>query len=148
MRVLVVDDSSTLRSLLRLHLMRIPNREVVLAENGQDALMSIRKLGPPDLILLDINMPVMNGLEFMKMRESLGVSAAIPVILVTTEGKEEDVRRGLAAGARGYVSKPFTAQQLESVIAEVMSGLTMAPPPGGAQSVGAVLPGAPGKGGG
>ena len=120
MRVLVIDDSLTLRSLLRLHLSRMPDREVVFAENGQDAIQCIRDQGSPDLILLDINMPVMNGLEFLKLRESRGISMSIPVILVTTEAKDEDVQRGLTAGAKGYLRKPFTAQDLESAIARAL----------------------------
>jgi two-component system chemotaxis response regulator CheY len=120
MRVLVIDDSRTLRSLLKMHLSRVPEREVLFAENGQDALKALREGMSPDLILLDINMPVMNGLEFLKLREQSGVSTSIPVILVTTEGKEEDVERGVAAGARGYLKKPFTAQDLERAIAKAL----------------------------
>jgi two-component system chemotaxis response regulator CheY len=120
MRVLVIDDSATLRALLKLHLSRVADREVLFAENGQAALKILREGASPDLILLDINMPVMNGLEFLKLREASGVSTSIPVILVTTEGKEEDVERGVAAGARGYLKKPFTAQDLESAIAKAL----------------------------
>ena len=120
MRILVVEDSATLRALLRLHLSRIPDREVIFAENGQEAAVSIGRDGPPDIILLDINMPVMNGLEFLDRRDSLGVPRSIPVILVTTEGKKEDVERGMQAGARAYLRKPFTAQGLESAIASAM----------------------------
>ena len=132
MRVLVIDDSLTLRSLLRLHLSRTPDREVLFAENGQDAIRCIRESGSPDLILLDINMPVMNGLEFLKLRESNGISTSIPVIIVTTEGKDEDVQRGLAAGARAYLRKPFTARDLEGAIAQALGSVGGQPQtPGG-----------------
>ena len=120
MRVLVVDDSSTLRALLRLHLRRIAGREAFFVENGREAVQWIQSNGAPDLMLLDINMPVMNGLEFLERRRALSVPESIPVVILSTEGREADIDRGVAAGAAAYVTKPFTAQSLEDAISKAL----------------------------
>jgi two-component system chemotaxis response regulator CheY len=120
MRVLVCDDSSTLRALLKLHLRRVGGREAFFVENGREAAEWVQNNGRPDLILLDINMPVMNGLEFLERRKTLDVPEDVPVIILSTEGKDADVQRGLAAGAKVYLRKPFTAQELESSIAKAL----------------------------
>ncbi len=122
MRILVVDDSRTVRSFLRLHLTRSPDREVFFAENGKEAADWIAANGAPDVILMDINMPVMNGLAFLRGRASLGVPLSIPVIMVTTEGRADDVQRALQAGATGYVRKPFTADDLDAAIGQALGG--------------------------
>jgi two-component system chemotaxis response regulator CheY len=120
MRVLVVDDSSTLRALLKLHLRRLGGREAFFVENGQEAADWVKTNGAPDLMLLDINMPVMNGLEFLERRRALNVPEDVPIVIVSTEGREADVERGLAAGAKAYLRKPFTAQELETVISKAV----------------------------
>jgi CheY-like chemotaxis protein len=115
-RILVVDDSPTLRALLGLHLQRTEGREVEFAEDGREAAEKIRTKGPPDLILLDINMPIMSGLDFLEQRDALGVPRSVPIVVVSTEGERPDVERALAAGAKGYVFKPFTRRELEGAI--------------------------------
>ena len=72
-----------------------------------------------DLILLDINMPVMNGLEFLQRVQKEPAYQAIPVIIISTEGKEEDTIRGLKMGAKGYVKKPFQASELHGLIEKI-----------------------------
>src|SRR4051794_30357979 len=108
MRILVVDDSSTMRALIRLHFKRAGGSEAFFVENGQEAVQWIGSDGNPDLIVLDINMPVMDGLEFLRRRAGHGISEAIPVIILSTEGAEKDVQRGLDSGAKAYLRKPFT----------------------------------------
>ena len=124
MRILVVDDSSTLRAMIKFHLKRAGGSEAFYVENGQEAVDWIRANGDPDLILLDINMPVMNGLEFLRRRVGLGVSESVPIIILSTEGKEDDVQRGLDSGARAYLRKPFTSPQLGEVIQRVLEART------------------------
>jgi two-component system chemotaxis response regulator CheY len=72
-----------------------------------------------DLILLDINMPVMNGVQFLEKASMIGIVSRIPVIVISTEGKEEDTIRGLKLGARGYLTKPFHPTALHALIDKI-----------------------------
>jgi two-component system chemotaxis response regulator CheY len=90
--------------------------QIIDALNGQDGLDKLDKNKDVDLILLDINMPVMNGLDFIKKVKDLGTYDHIPIVLVSTEGKEEDTMRGLSLGAKGYVKKPFQPSDLHMLI--------------------------------
>ena len=74
-----------------------------------------------ELILLDINMPKMNGLEFLQQVKSDSAFADIPVVVVSTEGKEEDTERALAAGAADYIKKPFQTDSILEVVSRVMA---------------------------
>jgi two-component system chemotaxis response regulator CheY len=114
-KVLVVDDSALIHQMYKMVLMRY-KCQVVDALNGQDGLDKLSKNPDADLILLDINMPVMNGLDFIKKVKALGSFDHIPIVLVSTEGKEEDTMRGLALGAKGYVKKPFQPSDLHQLI--------------------------------
>src|SRR3970040_2256481 len=97
-KVLVVDDSALIHQMYKMVLMRY-KCQIVDALNGQDGLDKLGKNSDADLILLDINMPVMNGLDFIKKVKELGSYDHIPIVLVSTEGKEEDTMRRLALGA-------------------------------------------------
>jgi len=114
-KVLVVDDSALIHQMYKMVLMRY-KCQIVDALNGQDGLDKLGKNPDIDLILLDINMPVMNGLDFIKKVKELGSFDHIPIVLVSTEGKEEDTMRGLALGAKGYVKKPFQPSDLHLLI--------------------------------
>jgi two-component system chemotaxis response regulator CheY len=114
-KVLVVDDSALIHQMYKMVLMRY-KCQIVDALNGQDGLDKLGKNPDTDLILLDINMPVMNGLDFIKKVKELGSFDHIPIVLVSTEGKEEDTMRGLALGAKGYVKKPFQPSDLHLLI--------------------------------
>ena len=114
-KVLVVDDSALIHQMYKMVLMRY-KCQIVDALNGQDGLDTLAKNPDADLILLDINMPVMNGLDFIKKVKALGSFDHIPIVLVSTEGKEEDTMRGLALGAKGYVKKPFQPSDLHQLI--------------------------------
>ncbi len=98
-KVLVVDDSALIHQMYKMVLMRY-KCEIIDALNGQEGLDKLAKNPDADLILLDINMPLMNGLEFIKKLKDLGKFNHIPIVIVSTEGKEEDTIRGLALGAR------------------------------------------------
>lgn len=110
---MVVDDAKLLHKMYEAMLRQYP---MVHAMNGREGLDRLREYTDIDLILLDINMPQMDGLEFLSEVKKLPTYAGIPVIIISTEGKEEDTIRGLRAGAAAYIKKPFRNEQLLSVI--------------------------------
>ena len=119
-KVLIVDDSKLIHQMYRLVLMRYKHCTLVDAMNGLEALEALSKERGFDLILLDINMPVMNGIQFMEKLKETGTHRHIPVIVISTEEKEEDTVRAMNLGAWGYVVKPFKAEQLYDLIGKVM----------------------------
>jgi len=121
LRVLIVDDSSVMRKIVERALRQagLNVSEVLEASNGAEALAEVQK-GALDIILSDINMPVMDGLEFLKHLAALDSAKGIPVVMITTEGSEARVVEALSAGARGYLRKPFTPAQLTLVVAAVL----------------------------
>jgi two-component system chemotaxis response regulator CheY len=114
-KVLVVDDSALIHKMYKMVLMRY-KCEIIDALNGQEGLEKLEKNPDTGLILLDINMPVMSGIEFIKKVKALEQYSRIPIVMVSTEGKEEDTLRGLALGAAGYVKKPFQPSDLHALI--------------------------------
>jgi two-component system chemotaxis response regulator CheY len=106
-KVMVVDDSNLIHQMYKMVLMRY-RCIVIHAQNGRDAMEKLTKHPDVNLLLVDINMPVMNGLDFIKKIKETGKYDHIPIVIVSTEGKEEDTRRGLALGARGYEKNPFS----------------------------------------
>lgn len=123
-KVLVVDDSSLIHQMYRLVLKKY-DCQFVDAMNGQEALDILAQQSDVDLILLDINMPVMNGLQFLEKAAPLRIPARIPIIVITTEGKEEDTLRGLKLGARGYLKKPFNPVDLHTMIDRIHTATTL-----------------------
>ncbi len=117
-KVLVIDDSALIHQMYKMVLMRY-RCQIVDAMNGQDGLDKLSKNPDVNLILLDINMPVMNGIEFIKKVKETDKYNAIPIVMVSTEGKEEDTLRGLALGAKGYVKKPFQPSDLHNLIEKI-----------------------------
>ena len=113
--ILVVEDSPTMRQLLSFAMKRIPNTKVIEATDGVDALkkLSSEKV---DLILADINMPVMDGLKLVSLVRSNAVYKDIPIIIITTEGAREDRERAMAIGANAYIAKPIQTQELIKVV--------------------------------
>jgi CheY-like chemotaxis protein len=124
-KALVIDDSSLIHKMFKLML---PYSTVVCASDGREALQKLAGDPDVDLIFLDINMPNMNGLEFLAQVKSDTALAQIPVIIVSTEGKEEDTIRGLRAGAAAYVKKPFRNEALQDLIRKVMDRGSSAAP--------------------
>jgi two-component system chemotaxis response regulator CheY len=116
---LVVEDSPTMRQLIVFALRRIRGLEVVEADDGVDALrkMAASKL---DIILTDINMPIMDGLKLVKRVRSDEALKHIPIIIITTEGAEEDRQRALALGANAYITKPIQAPQVIAKVKELL----------------------------
>jgi len=95
-------------------------QEVLTASDGLEAL-SLLKDNTVDLVLCDINMPVMNGLELLQRLCASGMAKGAPVIMITTEGGESEVVQALAYGARGYIRKPFAAEQVREQILPVLA---------------------------
>jgi two-component system chemotaxis response regulator CheY len=122
-RALIVDDSSVMRKIVERSLRQagIELAQVFEAGNGAEAL-NVLQGNPVDLILCDINMPVMDGLEFVKQLSGLETSKNIPVIMITTEGSESHVVQALSCGARGYIRKPFTSDQVKDHVIPVLAG--------------------------
>lgn len=118
---LVVEDSPTMRQLITFALKRIPGSKVIEANDGIDALkkLSTQKF---DIILTDINMPIMDGLKLVSMVRNDPVHKAIPIVIITTEGADEDRKRGLALGANAYIAKPIQTADLLSVVNQIISG--------------------------
>ncbi len=118
MKILIVDDDKTTRKLLSLYL-KGSGFEVVTAENGLNAL---EKLGSDtfQLVLTDLNMPFMDGIEFLKAMKSNPGTSNIPALMLTTETDEEERRRAIDAGADGYLSKPVTAEVVAAKIRQMV----------------------------
>lgn len=118
-RILVVEDSPTMRQLILFALKKLPNIAIVEATDGVDAL---RKLPDHqfDLILTDINMPVMDGLKLLSMVKNNPKYKDIPVVVITTEGKEEDVKTGLSLGAADYIPKPVQTPHLLKIVQDLL----------------------------
>src|SRR5262245_34635696 len=116
---LVVEDSPMMRQLLVFALARVKRIAVTEAEDGVDAL---RKLASNryDLILTDINMPIMDGLKLVKKIRSDAQHAATPIIIITTEGSTEDRQRAMALGANAYITKPIQAPQVIQKVKELL----------------------------
>jgi len=120
-KILIVDDSQLIHSMYRLVLNRYKNCKIVDAMNGLEALDVLSRENDFNLILLDINMPVMNGLQFMEKIKKENIYKHIPIIVISTEGKEEDTLRALQLGAAGYVVKPFKPHMLYELIEKILS---------------------------
>lgn len=118
-KVLIVDDSVMVRQMVSFTL-REAGFEVVEAENGQDGL---NKLGghAVDLIVTDLNMPVMDGIVFIRNARAVAVAKYIPILMPTTESQPEMKLKGKAAGATGWIVKPFDPPKLLGVLSKVLS---------------------------
>ena len=121
LRVLIVDDSSVMRKIVERALRQAGFNigEVIEASNGAEALAEVQK-SAPDMILSDINMPVMDGLEFLKNLATMDSAKGIPVVMITTEGSEARVVEALSAGAKGYLRKPFTPEQVRERVTPLL----------------------------
>jgi two-component system chemotaxis response regulator CheY len=119
MRVLVVDDSSTMRRIIANALKKAGCDEIVEAGNGAEGLQQL-SASKVDLVVTDWNMPVMNGLEFVRELRTMSESATVPVLMVTTNAEGADVSGAKEAGVNDYVVKPFTADTLTEKINAVM----------------------------
>lgn len=120
--LLVVDDSATTRMLISLTLKGSENYRIVEASDGTEA---VKKLGSQavDIVLTDINMPKMNGLELISYIRSSHSSPNLPIIVITTRGEEDARDRGLALGADAYLSKPISGPELQETVKKLLEGV-------------------------
>jgi len=118
-KILVVEDSPTMRQLLCFALKRL-NVQIVEANDGIDGLKKVTS-DKFDLIITDINMPIMDGLKLVSLVRSNPTYKDIPIIIVTTEGSEEDRKRGLALGANAYIPKPIQSGQVISLVKSMLN---------------------------
>jgi two-component system chemotaxis response regulator CheY len=111
---LIVDDSSVMRKIVERALRQagLSLNKVHEASSGVEAL-DLLKNERVQLILSDINMPMMDGLEFLRQLRAQELAPDVPVVMITTESSEEHVREAIVAGAQGYIRKPFTAEQVK-----------------------------------
>ena len=119
--ILVVDDSAAIRKILQRVLRQTGMLigEIHEAGDGQEALEKL-KTGKVGLILSDINMPKMDGLQFLAALRASPEWRHVPVIMITTEGGETKVAEAVRRGASGYVRKPFTADQIKEKLAGIL----------------------------
>ena len=117
-RIMVVEDSPTMKSLIVFALKGLEEVEIIEASDGMDALKKLpeQKI---DLVLTDINMPIMEGLKLITLMRQNSSFKEIPIIIITTEGREEDRERGMALGATSYLPKPIRTYQLIEVVKEI-----------------------------
>jgi two-component system chemotaxis response regulator CheY len=115
-KILVVDDSKLMHKMYEVMLRQYA---LVYASDGRQALDRLRDHEDIDLVLLDVNMPNMNGLEFLAQLRSDGSRSLLPVVIISTEGREEDTVRGMEAGATAYIKKPFHSEEILDVIARL-----------------------------
>ncbi|MGO9403237.1 MAG: response regulator [Terriglobales bacterium] len=120
-RALIVDDSSVMRKIVERSLRQagLDLEKVVEASNGTEALAALQG-NVVDLILCDINMPVMDGLEFVRQAATVENAKGVPIVMITTEGSESRVVQALTAGARGYIRKPFTPDQVKEHVLSLL----------------------------
>jgi two-component system chemotaxis response regulator CheY len=121
---MVVDDSAVMRKMVERSIRDagIQVAEVLEAGDGWEAL-ALAQQKMPDLVLCDINMPTMDGLEFVRALKSHAAATRVAVVMITTEGSEARMAEAEAAGATGYVRKPFTIEQIRSQVVPLVEAL-------------------------
>jgi two-component system chemotaxis response regulator CheY len=132
-RILIVEDSPTMRALLVSALEELGEVKVTEAVSGFEALRALPR-EPFDLIITDINMPDINGLELVSFARHSAAYRSIPLVIVSTEGSERDREKGLGLGADAYLVKPFTPDMLREVVSELLERARSGPPTGRAES--------------
>ena len=118
-KVLIVDDSATIRKMVRASLLPLEAAEFVEATNGLEAIEQVA-LGPIALIILDLNMPEMHGVDVLKFVRGHQLSSKIPVVVLTTRGDDVSRDVAVAAGATKYLTKPFLPHVLLSTVKDLV----------------------------
>ena len=125
--LLIVDDSSSMRSMIRktVEMSGFDVGEYFESANGAEALESLRS-NWIDVVLSDLHMPIMDGLSFLKEVQSDELLKTIPVVVITTEGREQKVEEALSLGAKAYIRKPFTPEQVRNTLTQVIGAENVA----------------------
>ena len=122
MRVLIVDYSSVMRKIVERALRQAGLDSLVVVEAGTGAEgLEVLKTQQVQLILSDINMPMMDGLEFLRQIRAQKLATGVPVVMITTESSEEHVKQAILSGAQGYIRKPFTAEQVKERVLPLLA---------------------------
>lgn len=119
-KILIVDDSKLIHQICKTMLMRYGDYTILDAENGHQALEVLFREGRVDLILLDINMPVMSGVEFMEKLRKSNAYSGTPIIVISTEREEKSIEKVRSLGAWAYVAKP-RADSLAGLIVDALN---------------------------
>lgn len=119
LKFLIVDDSTTMRKIIKLNLTKVGYSNIIEAAHGAEALQKLAT-EKVDVIFSDWNMPEMNGLQFLQKLRSQSDYQDIPVIMLTTVSTQDEVVAALKAGASSYIVKPFTADKLREKIEAVL----------------------------
>jgi DNA-binding response OmpR family regulator len=117
-KILLVEDTISLAENMA-DILRNQGFEVAIASNGKEAMTLLHNF-KPDLILTDVFMPIMDGLQFTENLRTVSEYSQIPVIMLSAHATAEDVRRGLQAGANEYLKKPCTVEQLENSVRKLL----------------------------
>ncbi|PWB80335.1 MAG: two-component system response regulator [Candidatus Methylomirabilota bacterium] len=122
MRVLIVDDSATMRRIIRNNLKFAGYDDAVEAGNGVEGLACLEGADAPiELVITDWNMPEMNGIDFVKAIRSKEQLKHLPVLMITTVAERENIMVALAAGVTNYIVKPFDAETLKKKLEQVLT---------------------------
>jgi two-component system chemotaxis response regulator CheY len=122
-----MDDSVVIRRVVESVLRQadLGLEEAVTAANGLEGLAALERAEaegrPVDLVLSDLHMPAMDGLEFLLERERRGLARGVPVVMITADGSDPQVMAAMAAGAQGYISKPFTLDEIRACVESVLA---------------------------
>lgn len=117
--IMTVDDAATMRKMISFTLKSV-GHEVVEASDGTDALAQLQGGRTVDLIITDVNMPTMDGITLTRHARQLNHCKAIPILVLTTESEPAKKAEAKSAGATGWITKPFSQDQLLAVIAKVL----------------------------
>jgi two-component system chemotaxis response regulator CheY len=126
MRVLIVDDSIVMRKIVEQAIRHtdLDIEDVVLAANGAQGLAALEvaegSVAPFHLVLSDLHMPVMNGLDFLKEKQRRNLASSVPVMMITADSDDPSLLQAIAAGAAGFISKPFTQLEIQTRITALM----------------------------
>ncbi len=121
-KIMAVDDSDVILNLHKMTFKRYPGTELITAKNGVEALKKLQEINGIEVILLDINMPLMDGITFLEIvRREKDKYGDIPIVIISTEGEEESVLEALRKGATGYIKKPFRQKELHELLEKIES---------------------------
>ena len=121
-RALIVDDSSVMRKIVERSLRQAGLEALLVFEAGSgNEGLDLLKTQQVDVILSDINMPSMDGLEFLRQLRAQNLAPGVPVVMITTESSEEHVKQAIQAGAQGYIRKPFTVDQVKERVLPLLN---------------------------
>jgi len=125
-KVLIADDSKTSQMLVKTTLQRIPDLEFVTADDGRAAFEVVKK-SHVDLIVTDINMPEMDGIELVRAVRAKSDARELPILIITAKGEEQARDQGLALGANAYILKPIAGRDLMDQAVKLLAGAAPVP---------------------